>query len=222
MRMATMPDIRYAPGVEDVIRDHMRSGGRIALAAMHTSNWDTPLIASLATEPVFGGLRANTFIPAKPAVFKFPVVREFLRAMGAIPVWRQNLRDMKHNPDNELRKAAAQAYIDLSRLLMNQGKNAASFPGGERDKSDPTKVGELKTGLARTLLGVTEFEVMTLPVATAHFPQRFSPNDHVVRIGMPIEHDIVTEEDVLPFTEAVKNGIQDELTEIFSHVSRPS
>lgn len=156
--IAFAPRVRYARGADDAIAQIFKEGGSIVIASNHVKGVDPCVIASLsAREEPFAGLLGNAFIPSKSPIQQVPVVRHLVDGLGAIPVFRE--KDLKDGDDEEARRKLRSATLGLVSTCvakLNAGESMGVFPEGERNRTDPTKVQPLQTGIGIMVCRVTE------------------------------------------------------------------
>ncbi|MGH9332411.1 MAG: 1-acyl-sn-glycerol-3-phosphate acyltransferase, partial [Vicinamibacteria bacterium] len=84
-------------------------------------------------------------VGARHGLFRIPLLGFFLRALGAIPVYRR--RDFPEGTDERIRRGANEKSIAAMAAAVTSGAFALLFPEGQsHDRPHPT---ELKTGAAR-------------------------------------------------------------------------
>lgn len=207
---AIRPQVSFALGTEKEIADLLQTHATIVLASNHVSNFDPPVIASMAQrEDAMRPMRGQTSVLAKRSLFKQPL-RPVIDQLYAIPTFRSG--DAKH-PDGTvdetrtaLQRAASQEVQDMSVRLLDSGVHMAIFPEGTRNKGDPTRVQQLKRGLGDIVCRVSlKTALAIVPMGIHYASENLSASlTPAVYVGAPIEG---------PFTDAqhVTERMQHEL-----------
>jgi len=152
--------------------DQVPATGPVLFVLNHPNSLIDPvLLLAFAPRPV-------VFL-AKEPLFRTPVVRWFVRAMGSIPVYRrQDAADMTQN-----RHTFARVWE-----VMQRGGAVALFPEGG-SHNDPT-LRPLKTGAARLALGATAIgsgrTVSIVPAGLYYTAKWRFRSSAVLRFGAPI------------------------------------
>jgi 1-acyl-sn-glycerol-3-phosphate acyltransferase len=177
--------IGFTDGAEDRLRSLFDSGRTVVLASNHVRAIDPCVIAGLPTHhDTLNPLVGSAFIPAKPSIFKYGVVRRLVDGLGAVPVWREN--DAKTEQDARLIKSASTALLATCVAKMDAGEHMAIFPEGTRNKTDPARLQELKGGVGIMICRVSKVEQPAIvPVGISYGEAKLGALTPSVWIGMP-------------------------------------
>lgn len=184
------PQVEYAPGVQDALRDIIRNpNARGILAFNHLSDRDQYVVGAMAQrELVFRPMAGNTFIQSKEVLFHHPnpVLRPLLRhgvdIMGAVPAFRK--KDVGSGKE-DLRRIATNELIETSVDKLVGGQYMAGFPEGARNKDHPETVQELKSGFAVVAgkVAAANHEVGVIPIGFTYEGDSRRPH---MWVGTPI------------------------------------
>lgn len=209
-RAALRPTTTWAEGVEDRVREHIKNGGQILLIANHTRSADIPVLpAILHKESTLKAMMGNTSIISKPENVKNPVVRYVFHKLGLVQVMRdKELTAM----DEDTKRDARGEFNKTIAKRANEGGHVAGYGEGFRNRLDPFKVQDIKTGIFHAVLSSEVADnFMILPVALAFGEKRHKLdfNAHV-RIGEQILMSEVSKPDEL--AELVHGNLQEAVT----------
>ncbi len=157
-------------GLENVPRE-----GPLLVAANHPNTLIDVLLVATSLERRIG------FV-AKSTLFGNPVLGGFLRAMGAVPVYRRV--DATQGTDD---KAGNKRSLEACEHTVAAGGAILIFPEGISQTAEP-RLMPMKTGLARIALGAEQqgAEVQIVPAALIYDdPERFRSRARI-RFGTPI------------------------------------
>lgn len=157
-------------------REYIPREGPVVFCCNHLSAWDPPVVGCAATRQVY--------FMAKKELWRIPVLRTVITALGAYPVDRSR---------------ADLSSVRRSLELLAQGKTVGLFPEGTRSRTG--KLGPLRSGAAKLALraGAT-----VVPMAIVGPYRWFRPLR--VRIGRPMYFG----RDLNPSREKVK-AVRDEM-----------
>lgn len=151
------PEVSWAEGAEQAVKEHFVDGGKVMILMSHISTYDPFNAAAViynerALNPIIG----NVVMPAKSPHFNNPILGPIMRASGVtIPVIRpQDSRKGLDKNNKEFSIVALQSnkktMFENMIYRIDNGSNAAMFPEGTRNSTDnrgevqPLKVGLLK------------------------------------------------------------------------------
>lgn len=163
------------PGVADEINKAIADGTRIIVSPNHITGDDQYVIVAFAQafKPLHP-LRAHTFIPAEPSLFrrsglKGRMLRWAVDELGALPTFRlEDFRRRNIEVTEEvaaIHKAATVMASDTQVAKLKSGHMMAGFWEGTRNRTDYRVVQPLKKGMAYTAIAAAEStKVAILPV----------------------------------------------------------
>lgn len=171
--------ITSEPGVADEIDRAIAEGTRIIISPNHLTGDDQYVIVAFAQafKPLHP-LRARTFIPAEPSLFRRSGLKgKFLRwavdELGALPTFR--LEDFRRRNIEitdeivEIHRAATVGASDTQVAKLKAGHMMAGFWEGTRNRTDYRVVQPLKKGMAYTAIAAAEsHKVAILPVGLSY------------------------------------------------------
>ncbi|MDI6893327.1 MAG: lysophospholipid acyltransferase family protein [Bacillota bacterium] len=137
-------------------RQHIPPQGPVLFCCNHLSAWDPPVVGCAATRQVY--------FMAKRELWRIPVLRSVIAALGAYPVDRQR---------------ADLSTVRRSLQLLEQGRAVGVFPEGTRSRTG--QLGPLRTGGAKLALRTG---AAVVPMAIVGPYRLFQPLH--VRIGKPL------------------------------------
>jgi 1-acyl-sn-glycerol-3-phosphate acyltransferase len=137
-------------------RENIPASGPVLICCNHLSAWDPPVVGCAATRQVY--------FMAKQELWRIPVLRTVISALGAFPVDRQR---------------ADLSSVRRSLQLLEQGLAVGVFPEGTRSRTG--KLGPLRTGGAKLALRTG---AVVVPMAIVGPYRLFRPLR--VRIGKPL------------------------------------
>ncbi|MDR1915819.1 MAG: 1-acyl-sn-glycerol-3-phosphate acyltransferase [Synergistaceae bacterium] len=180
--------------------DNVPSGVTMIIASNHASNIDPPLIGS-----VFPGRLRYL---AKDSLFRVPLLGFFIKALGAIPVSRQDSQ-----------RAGAVMKLLLSRL--RSGENILLFPEGTRSRSGELQ--PLEGGIAFLAIksGAPILPVFVHGSHLAWPPGKKFPSP--AKLILAISHPIFPDEEITDERKrrlALMKSIEDELRALGSRGGR--
>ena len=163
------------------------------------SNHSNALIDPLL---LFVALPRNIAFLAKSTLFKIPIVGFLIRAVGALPLYRQQ--------DSGQDVSKNQETFTLTRELLKQGGAIAIFPEGV--SHDSPKLLPLKTGAARIALGAvssgknpSSLTLKIVPVGLYYTNKTTFRSEALLHFGEPIEVlPVELDEDGQPPKHSVK------------------
>ena len=190
------PSVEYIAGAEDLIDESINSKDvRTVIIMNHLTDQDQYVISSMITdEEVFKPMIGNTFIQAKEPLFHHPnrLLRPLLRrgvdVMGAVPAFRK--KDIGDDANSQLRRDATARLIDVSVEKLRRSGYMAMFPEGTRNKNDPKKVQEFKSGLSSVVGGVAmTHRVNIIPIGFTYQMDGQSLGRHPhIAVGEPLTY----------------------------------
>ncbi len=128
-------------------RENIPATGRLTTYSNHKSYADPIIIEHVIK-------RATTYTP-KTGVYKLPVVKTWLKSIGAFPIDRENTRN------------TARALVDAIKVVKG-GMNMAIFPeGGIKDRYD-NKMVEMRAGAYKLAM---KAKADLLPITLMNTPQ---------------------------------------------------
>lgn len=140
-------------------------GGAI-VCANHFSNADAICIGAVLPS------RRGLYCLGKAELFSIPVIRSFVKGLGAIPVNRNG---------------ADVSAIRRSVEALNEGKLLAVFPQGTRQKGKNPRETPIKNGIGLIL---SKADVPTIPISISTKGMRCRLFRRIyITIGKPIAHD---------------------------------
>ena len=158
------PDVQFVGESETILEDRLEEGYGIALAFNHAKAIDPVHIAAMASkEPSFEPMVGHTMIGAKVGIHKAPVVGGIVPDLGSIPLWRKPsdvVKDPKELDESELSSIKIQlnetntSFIRLMQLGMERGHHMVQFAEGTRNREDPLKIQDVRSGFGRVVAGV--------------------------------------------------------------------
>jgi len=137
-------------------RENIPATGPVLFCCNHLSAWDPPVVGCAATRQVY--------FMAKQELWRIPVLRSIITALGAFPVDRQR---------------ADLSTVRRSLQLLEQGLAVGVFPEGTRSRTG--KLGPLRSGGAKLALRTG---AVVVPMAILGPYRVFRPLR--VRIGKPL------------------------------------
>lgn len=133
---------------------------------------------------LFVALPRNIAFLAKSTLFKMPVIGFLIKAVGALPLYRQ--QDSGHDVSKN------QETFKLTRELLKQGGAIAIFPEGV--SHDSPKLLPLKTGAARIALGAVSsgknpnsLDLKIVPVGLYYTNKTTFRSEALLHFGEPID-----------------------------------
>lgn len=163
--------------------------GPLILAPNHQSYYDPPLVAC-------GTWRLQTYF-ANDYLFKVPMLKQFITALGAFPVKRNSLRS---------------AY-ETARRVLEHGGSVVMFPEGTRTRDG--KPGPAQEGVARLALSTG---AAIVPISIFGGWEAWSRRRKVPRLCKPLRvlyHDPI----LCPKTDD-RAELRRRMTEITAHLQR--
>jgi len=157
-------------------RQHIPPEGPVLFCCNHISAWDPPVVGCAATRQVY--------FMAKRELWRIPVLRSVITALGAYPVDR---------------KRADLSSVRRSLELLEKGQAVGVFPEGTRSRTG--KLGPLRSGGAKLALRTG---AAVVPMAIVGPYRLFRPLH--VRIGRPLYFG----RDLNPSREKVR-AVRDEM-----------
>lgn len=157
---------RFFYNIKIVGAENEPKDGPFIVCANHMSNRDVVVIGA--------SFKRQVHYFAKAELFKVPVVRHFVKALGAFPVDRQNA-------------SASLGPIKTTLGLLEEGNVVGIFPQGTRCPGVDPRQTEIKNGV-----GMIEHhaKVKVVPVLIKTKGWKVVPfRRTVVNIGKPIEYD---------------------------------
>lgn len=133
---------------------------------------------------------------ARSGLFKNPLMKPILEMMGAVPIYRRRIVETQVETQDDTRNSSNQDSFSKCYELLAQNEILVIFPEGQ-SHSDPY-VHELKTGVARMVLGAIETNGVTplvLPVGLTFTRKRGRRTKVLVHYGEPIDLNVSTELD---------------------------
>jgi 1-acyl-sn-glycerol-3-phosphate acyltransferase len=175
---------------EKVLTEHVENGNPIIYASNHLRMDDQYVLgAGVWAVPILGrNLKQGVIIPAKVDYFngksRMPLPMSVLEGLGMMPVFRE--RDGRGHPT--LFKEATEAYLDTCATQLSNGVNMVVSPEGTRNKNDPTRILNLKHGVAKIALKACELGVrpLILPTALSYANTSLKVRGPEVYFGEPI------------------------------------
>jgi hypothetical protein len=155
----------FVGDADEVIADHVQATGdkppgSLEFVSTHSTMGDTGAATSLVLHEPFTHLQENTLIPAKKDIFDWPIVKDIVPDLQAIP----QLRGFK---DEETKLAANEELIGVCTRYIDANGNVFIF--GEGGRGDNSVLRPLRTGFARIALGVKDPEnLLTVPMAIVY------------------------------------------------------
>lgn len=163
---------------------------------------------------LFVALPRNVAFLAKSTLFKMPVIGFLIKAVGALPLYRQQDagQDVSKN----------QETFSLTRELLKQGGAIAIFPEGV--SHDSPKLLPLKTGAARIGIGAvsvgenpTALDLKIVPVGLYYTNKTTFRSEALLHFGEPIdvsrveldEHGHPPKETVKELTAKIEEGLRE-------------
>lgn len=151
---------------------------------------------------LFVALPRNVAFLAKSTLFKMPVIGYLIRAVGALPLYRQQDKGQDVSKNQET--------FSLTRELLKKGGAIAIFPEGV--SHDSPKLMPLKTGAARIGLGAVSvgqnpdsLDLKIIPVGLFYTNKTTFRSEALLHFGEPINVSRVElDEDGQPPKSAVK------------------
>lgn len=137
-------------------REHIPPEGPVLLCCNHLSAWDPPVVGCAATRQVY--------FMAKRELWRIPVLRTVITALGAYPVDRDRV-DI--------------STVRRSLQILEQGGTLGLFPEGTRSRTG--RLGPLRSGAAKLALRTG---AAVVPMAIIGPYRWFRPL--YVRIGKPL------------------------------------
>lgn len=135
------PQVTYADGAKQALREAIRSGAPIMISANHVRETDPFILAATGFLSPLRSHIGHMRVLAKDELFEEPEQRAKIDALGGIPVFRSK--------DHGVRAAmaAGQRMIDICAQRMSDGDYMAIFPEGTCNKEDPARVQKLGSGV---------------------------------------------------------------------------
>lgn len=155
--------------------------GKYIIAPNHASNFDPPLVGLAFPRP--------TYFMAKEELFKNPILRFFVKSLGAFPVGRGR---------------TDQTAIKKAISILKNDDLLGVFPQGTRRKEG--RIGRLHDGVASLAMRTG---APIIPVAIVG-SQSMIPGKIAVVVGEPIliAKETPTKEKILEINESLANAIQ--------------
>lgn len=156
---------RFIYNIKIIGRENEPTDGAFMVCANHTSNRDVIVVGA--------SFKRQVHFFAKAELFKIPILRHFIKALGAFPVDRQNA-------------SASLGPIKMTLSLLEEGKTVGIFPQGTRCPSVDPRETVIKNGV-----GMIEYhaKVKVVPVLIKTKKWKVVPFRRTyVIIGKPIEY----------------------------------
>jgi len=166
-------------------------GEAFLACANHISNFDVLVLAA--------SLKSQVHFFAKKELFKIPLLKQLITALGAFPVARGE---------------GDVGAIKKTITLLNDGKVVGFYPQGTRHPGVDPRETEVKPGAGMLLYRT---KVAALPVCIQTEKHRIVPFKRTyVRIGKPIYFDEITEKfgEEKPDYKAVANYVFEHITDM--------
>lgn len=188
----------YRPTVTGV--EHVPETGPVIFAANHNSVADQVFIPLAAHRQVFWFAKSEYFTQTG---LRGSVIAAFFRAMGQVPVARQDAR-------------AAAAVIEVGLEVLAQDRALGIFPEGTR--SPDGRIHKFRTGLARTALrsGAPVVPVGVVGTREVHVPgsSRWHRAHVEIHFGTPLRFDHLAAQErssrvLREVTEQVRMAVQE-------------
>lgn len=152
------PRVTYAPEAEAMLQRHLGEGVPAILASNHINMFDQlPIAAHMTNSDVLKQMVGHTRAWAKKDYLENPVLRPWLDAVGAMPVWRD--KDIPRPMTHEVRLEAIAAQRQLfsaTAQCMADGAHLFVFPEGTRNEGDLTQLGQIQSGVGRVAVSAAE------------------------------------------------------------------
>ncbi len=130
--------------------------GTVLVCSNHMSNWDPVILACMLKTPV-------RFM-SKAELFKIPVLKSALKALGAFPINRGS---------NDL------VAIKMTLEMLKSGNNVCLFPQGQRYEGINPRGTEIKAGIGM-LLNHSKVAVLPVAIYTKDFKVKMFKKTYVV------------------------------------------
>lgn len=140
--------------------------GGVVICSNHISLWDAPIMGAVMNRQV-------RFF-AKKELFDVPVLKHFMKAMGAFPVDRKS-------------PASAALATRHTIALVGEGEMVGMFPQGTRHAKKDPKGTPIKNGIGQIAYR-TKVKVLPMCIQTKGWKIGFFKRTYV-RIGKPIEYE---------------------------------
>ncbi len=172
--------------VKVVCADNSKNLENTVICANHMSNWDPVILACMLKSPI-------SFM-AKEELFKMPVLKSILKALGVFPIKRG---------------AGDMGAVRLAMGLLRDGNNIFMFPQGTRCPGVDPSTTEVKSGISM-LLNHSTASVLPVGIYTKNYKISLFKKVYVV----------VGQQKVYTFADNSKEEYQRVRGEIFSDICR--
>jgi 1-acyl-sn-glycerol-3-phosphate acyltransferase len=152
------PRVTYAPEAEATLQRYLGEGVPAILTSNHINMFDQlPIAAHMINSDVLRPMVGNTLAWAKKEYLENPLLRPWLDAVGAMPVWRGKDMPQSMTHDTRLEAIATQHQLfDTTAQRMADGAHLFVFPESTRNQGDLTRLGTIHSGVGRVAVLAAE------------------------------------------------------------------
>ncbi len=212
LRFIYNPQVEISEEALSQATEHVNQNKPIIYAHNHVRIRDQFVVGTAiwAIEELKNNLLKGVVIPAKSSYFtgksKLLIPTKILEGVGMLPVFRST--DL-YGESSDLFKDSTEAYIDTCAFQLNNGINILVTPEGTRNIKDPSKILNIKQGIAKTAIRACNLgvEPLILPAAVNYSDEKFGFYKPDVYFGKPIF--VNSKDSVLNITQELQTNLQE-------------